>query len=124
METTFRKYLNSKRIEKRITLRRFAELVGVVPGYISDIENGNKNAPESAVLAEMVRVLGLNKDEAYEFYDLAAKARDGIAQDLPNIIKENEVVVRALRTAKDTGASVAEWEAFIQAMEAKHNEGK
>jgi hypothetical protein len=36
MDATFRKYLNNKRIEKRITLRRFAELVGVVPGHISD----------------------------------------------------------------------------------------
>jgi transcriptional regulator with XRE-family HTH domain len=115
----FGQYLHEKRMERQITLRKFAELTEIVPGYLSDIENRNKPVPEKAILDKMIELLRLDTEETAFAYDLAARERDTIPQDVTGLMKEHDVFVRALRMSRSIGASVEEWEEFILQMERK-----
>ena len=119
---TFGQYLQKRRSELGISMRKFAEQVGYSPQYQSDIEWGSRSVPEREWLDKIIKALQLSTEEERCAYDLAASERGQgtIAQDTTNYIRENPIVVRALRTAKDAGAGVAEWEAFIAECEKKN----
>ena len=42
----FGDFLQKKRMEKRITLRKMAELLGITAPYLTDIEKDRRNPPE------------------------------------------------------------------------------
>lgn len=113
---TFGEYLKQKRLDKEITLRGFAKLVDISPVYLCDLEKGRKAAPSMEVMQKMVSKLALNKEESERFYDLAAleqTAKNPIPKDLNAFLKDNHVIVSALRTAKDLDATDEEWQDFI-----------
>ena len=116
---TFGEYLKQKRLDKEITLRGFAKLVDISPVYLCDLEKGRKAAPSMEVMQKMVSKLALNKEESERFYDLAAP----IPKDLNAFLKDNRVIVSALRTAKDLDATDEEWQDFIDKLR-KSREGK
>ena len=123
---TFGEYLKQKRLDKEITLRGFAKLVDISPVYLCDLEKGRKAAPSMEVRQKMVSKLALNKEESERFYDLAAleqTAKNPIPKDLNAFLKDNRVIVSALRTAKDLDATDEEWQDFIDKLR-KSREGK
>lgn len=123
---TFGEYLKQKRLDKEITLRGFAKLVDISPLYLCDLEKGRKAAPSMEVMQKMVSKLALNKEESERFYDLAAleqTAKNPIPKDLNAFLKDNHVIVSALRTAKDLDATDEEWQDFIDKLR-KSREGK
>lgn len=123
---TFGEYLKQKRLDKEITLRGFAKLVDISPVYLCDLEKGRKAAPSMEVMQKMVSKLALNKEESERFYDLAAleqTAKNPIPKDLNAFLKDNRVIVSALRTAKDLDAMDEEWQDFIDKLR-KSREGK
>lgn len=123
---TFGEYLKQKRLDKEITLRGFAKLVDISPVYLCDLEKGRKAAPSMEVMQKMVSKLALNKEESERFYDLAAleqTAKNPIPKDLNAFLKDNRVIVSALRTAKDLDATDEEWQDFINKLR-KSREGK
>ena len=123
---TFGEYLKQKRLDKEITLRGFAKLVDISPVYLCDLEKGRKAAPSMEVMQKMVSKLALNKEESERFYDLAAleqTAKNPIPKDLNACLKDNHVIVSALRTAKDLDATDEEWQDFIDKLR-KSREGK
>lgn len=123
---TFGEYLKQKRLDKEITLRGFAKLVDISPVYLCDLEKGRKAAPSMEVMHKMVSKLALNKEESERFYDLAAleqTAKNPIPKDLNAFLKDNRVIVSALRTAKDLDATDEEWQDFIDKLR-KSREGK
>ena len=123
---TFGEYLKQKRLDKEITLRGFAKLVDISPVYLCDLEKGRKAAPSMEVMQKMVSKLALNKEESERFYDLAAleqTAKTPIPKDLNAFLKDNRVIVSALRTAKDLDATDEEWQDFIDKLR-KSREGK
>ena len=123
---TFGEYLKQKRLDKEITLRGFAKLVDISPVYLCDLEKGRKAAPSMEVMQKMVSKLALNKEESERFYDLAAleqTAKNPIPKDLNAFLKDNRVIVYALRTAKDLDATDEEWQDFIDKLR-KSREGK
>ena len=123
---TFGEYLKQKRLDKEITLRGFAKLVDISPVYLCDLEKGRKAAPSMEVMQKMVSKLALNKEESERFYDLAAleqTAKNPIPKDLNAFLKDNLVIVSALRTAKDLDATDEEWQDFIDKLR-KSREGK
>ena len=123
---TFGEYLKQKRLDKEITLRGFARLVDISPVYLCDLEKGRKAAPSMEVMQKMVSKLALNKEESERFYDLAAleqTAKNPIPKDLNAFLKDNHVIVSALRTAKDLDATDEEWQDFIDKLR-KSREGK
>lgn len=78
----FGKLLRKKRLEKGFSLRRFAELVGVSPTYLSHVEQGKVETPPTAErVRRMAELLGENADE---WIALAGR----MPEDIQGIIKQ------------------------------------
>ena len=110
----FGDYIKKKRQERNITLRAFADMVGIAPSYMSDIEKSKRNAPTQEILDKMIEVLNLNENEKNELLDVAATSKDAIAQDLTEYVRNNSNVRIALRKAKDLNLGDDEWIRIIE----------
>ena len=118
---TFGQFLHRKRAPQ-LSMRELGKRLHMSVGYMCDIENDRKDPPTKEVLAKFAEVLALNEDEYIEMLDLAGKGRREVAIDLPDYIMNSEVsdsVRLALRTAKNTGASVEDWLQFVDQMLSK-----
>lgn len=90
---SFGRLLRDKRVEKGFSLRKFAELVGVSPTYLSQVEQGNVMPPTADRVKRMAELLGENPDE---WIALAGR----VPEDLPGIIqKEPTAMPELLREA-------------------------
>lgn len=115
----FGKFVEVRRKELRITLRAFAESVGISPSYLSDIENGNRKPPEGEKLESILDKLHLSSKERFIAYDMVGEIRNDIAPDIPKYVQDNEIVKIALREAKDSEATVEEWLEFIEKIKSR-----
>ena len=77
----FGKALREKRLEKKYGLRKFAELVGISPTYLSQVEQCNVSAPTADRVRRMAELLGENPDT---WIALAGR----VSEDLSEIISE------------------------------------
>lgn len=77
---TFGEIIREKRLAKKYSLRRFADLVGVSPTYMSQVEQGNVDPPTAERVKRMAELLEENPDEL-----IALAGR--VPQDLPEIIQ-------------------------------------
>jgi transcriptional regulator with XRE-family HTH domain len=73
--------LRAKRLDKKFSLRKFAELVGVSPTYLSQVEQGNVMPPTADRVKRMAEVLEENPDE---WIGLAGR----VPKDLSQIIQQ------------------------------------
>jgi len=121
---TFASCLTTYRTRLGLSMRKFAEKIGASAMYISHLEYGTYAAPENEMLEKIIKGLNLSPQEEREVYDIAASERSetAIAQDTRNYIMENPIIVQALRTAKDGGFGLAEWQRFIEECEKKNNQ--
>ena len=113
---TFSEFLREKRQERKITLRKFAELAELSPVHMSYLETNQRSAPKDETLERMVELLRLTKEDEECFYDLAAASAISprVSGDLPEYIMSHNLVKLALRTAKDVDATDDEWQEFIE----------
>ena len=109
----FGEFIQRKRVEKQIPLRKMAENIGISAPYLSDIEKDRRNPPEMDKLELISQVLLLSEDEKSIMLDLAGRKRNSVAPDLPSYIMEREYVSAALRTARDLDAGEEEWMKFV-----------
>ena len=110
----FGEFVQEKREEKQITLRKFADAMGFSAPFWSDVEKGRRNPPEIDKLQLIARTLNLTDEENAMMLDLAGKKRNSVAPDLPDYIMERGYVAAALRTARDLDAGEEEWNEFIE----------
>ena len=64
MNTTylnFGDFLQKKRMERQITLRKMAELLGFSAPYLTDIEKDRRNPPEMESLEQISKILNLSE---------------------------------------------------------------
>lgn len=90
-----------KRLDKGITLRKFAELLRVSPTYISGVENGILPPPTLDRIEAISELLDVPVDELMEFagrWDDLAKQR----------VVERPEYVRLFRAVKDLSADQIE----------------
>lgn len=116
MNTThpnFGAFLQQKRIDRNITLRKMAEMLGFSAPFLSDVEKDRRNPPELAKLQQIAQILCLSPEENEEMLNLAGKKRDSVAPDLPEYIMQHDYVAAALRTARDLDAGEEEWLRFV-----------
>lgn len=115
MQMTFGSFIFEKRTQKNISLRGFAEMIEVSPVYVSCMEKGRRAAPTNRVLMKIAKVLSLSEEEKVLMFDLAAKSKRALtlADDLLEYINDNEIVRKALRTAKKSNADDEVWQRFI-----------
>jgi transcriptional regulator with XRE-family HTH domain len=100
------------------SVRGLAAELEMTPAYLSDIEKGNRYAPEKH-LAKMVEALQITGSDVDCFYDLAGKSRNGNFPDLTPYIGETPIVRVALRKARDLGIPDSKWQEFIDNMNGK-----
>jgi transcriptional regulator with XRE-family HTH domain len=115
----FGEFCRNKRLERKLTLRRFCEKSGQDPAYISCIERGLKPPPQSeSVRAKLATALGLqkNSEDWNLFHDLA----DLCAGRLPARIYDDKRMVELLpvffRAVGKKDMSKEELGAFIEAL--------
>ncbi len=89
----FGAFLRERRTAKGYSLRRFAELVGVSPTYLSHVEQGKVDSPPTADrIQKMADLLGTSADELFA---LAGR----VPEDLPKIIQSQPEAMPALLRA-------------------------
>ena len=118
---TFGEFLSSKR-SPLMTLRDFAARVEKSASFMCDLENDRRDPPNRELLEKIVEVLSLVAEDSITLFDLAGKGRKEVSADLPDYIMDSEVsdtVRLALRTAKNSHASVEDWLRFVDEMLAK-----
>lgn len=81
--------LREKRIAKGISLRKFAEQVGVSPTYLSQVEQNNMDPPTAERVRKMAEILDENADEL-----IALAGR--LPEDLPKIIQKQPTQIPEL----------------------------
>ena len=125
-EITFGSFARKKRLELEpyLSLRKLAELLGISPVYMSNIENDRNPAPKDDILANMAHLLGLDKTEQTMMYELAAKSKTytAVPGDLPEYISSNQLARVALRVAKEVDATDHEWMEFIEKLQKRSRE--
>jgi len=77
----FGQVLRERRLEKGYSLRKFADMVGVSPTYLSQVEQSNVDPPTAERVKKMAELLGANSDE---WIALAGR----VPEDLPEIIQQ------------------------------------
>ena len=110
---TFGAFISTRRKEAKLNLRDTAKHLGIAYGYLCDIEQGRRPAPEGRFVERISSFLELSKEEHEMLLDLAAESRQTVPADLPDYIMEHEYVSAALRTARDLDAGEEEWQRFI-----------
>ena len=84
--------LRKARLAKGVSLRRFAEQVGVSPTYLSQVETANVTPPTADRVRRMAILLNENADD---WIALAGRVSD----DLPDIIGKKPIEILALLRA-------------------------
>ena len=113
----FGEFIAKKRLERRITLRKMAEMLDCSATFLSDIEKDRRNPLDMERMEKLSQILVLSEEEHNEMLDLAGRKRNSVAPDLPNYIMNRSYVSAALRTARDLNAGEAEWQKFIDDLE-------
>lgn len=90
----FGKALRAKRLERKFTLRKFAELVGVSPTYLSQVEQCNVVPPTADRVQRMAELLRENSDELIA---LAGRVPEDLAEILQESPTEIADLLRAVR---------------------------
>jgi transcriptional regulator with XRE-family HTH domain len=96
MEIKVGEVIRAKREEKKYSLVEFASLIGVSPGYLSQIENGRKTNPKLEILLKIINELDIEIDMLLG----VENHRDSQAYRIPSLLK--------LVLAKERNARVLE----------------
>lgn len=118
---TFGAFISTRRKEQKVNLREAAKSLRIAYGYLSDIEQGRRPAPEGDFVERVSRFLELDKQEYELLLDLAAKSRKTVSADLPEYIMEHDVVRAALRVAKEVDATDEEWQVFMEILKKRQH---
>jgi transcriptional regulator with XRE-family HTH domain len=92
----FGEFVQEKREDKQITLRKFADTIGFSAPFWSDVEKDRRNPPEIDKLHLIAQILNLTESENAIMLDLAGKKRNSVAPDLPDYIRNAAMLPRRL----------------------------
>jgi transcriptional regulator with XRE-family HTH domain len=110
---SFGRLLRDKRVEKGFSLRKFAELVGVSPTYLSQVEQGNVRPPTADRVKRMAELLGENPDE---WIALAGRLPEDLRRiiqnqptEMPELLREaSGLTAEQLRTLRKQAKKLKE----------------
>lgn len=106
--------LRAKRVEKKFGLRKFAELVGVSPTYLSQVEHCNVMPPTADRVGRMAELLGESSDE---WIAMAGRVPDDISRIISEQPAEVPPLLRIVR-----GMTAAELRKLRKVAESIKNE--
>ena len=116
----FGEFIRERREHLGKSLRGLATEMEITPAYLSDIEKGNRYAPEK-YLDKFIMVLEIPSSELNKFYDLAGKSRNNNYPDLSGYIGNSNMARVALRVARDCSATDEQWQSFMDVVK-KNND--
>lgn len=120
MNISFGKFVKQRRETLGKTQRGFAAEIEISAAYLSDIENGNRRAPEK-YLERFAKALAITDPEALnDFYDMAGVSQRGQHSDINTYIDDKPSARRAFRTAMDEGWTDADWAEMIEIIKSKN----
>lgn len=122
MYANFGEFISRKRVEKKITLRKMAEMLNVSAPFLTDVEKDRRNPFDMDKLTKLAEILGLSKEDNALMLDLVGKKRNAVAPDLPDYIIQRDYVSAALRTARDLDAGEEEWNQFVKELKERRGE--
>lgn len=123
-DCTFGGFVREKRLAAGINLRKLADILGIAPAYMSDIENDHRYPPEKDKIYLIAETLKLSKEDTDYLFDLAAKNKKNlVSPDIADYIMEQDLSRVALRIARDSGAGKKEWEKVIELLEKEREKG-
>lgn len=111
----FGHYLRERRNELGITLNVFAKKMKLSNAYISDIENGNRNAPMK-YLKDVIKILKIDEDEINYFYDIAGCVHSNWP-DINEYLAKTPNARKAIRLARDKNLTEKEFLEIISIIE-------
>ena len=85
---TFGSFIAEKRKAHKFNLRDTAKHLNIAYGYLCDIEQSRRPAPNGDFVEHISAFLNLDKSEHELLLDLAAKSRNTVSADLPDYIME------------------------------------
>lgn len=116
--------LKSLRLGRSITLRRFAEMLGVAPSYLSDVENSRKAPFSTENIDKACDILGLNVEQRRELNDAAGKWHGNVAHDISAYMNNRDYARLAMRVAEEYNATEDDFMEFIEKLKSKRNTGE
>ena len=119
MAMTFGDFMSEKRKENQIGLRQMARLLSISAPFLLDVEKGRKNPLNTEKLNMIPEILSLSAEDKDLMFDLAGDKRNEVAPDVPYYIKNRNIVIKAIRTARDLEATEEEWQQFIDNLESR-----
>lgn len=115
----FGQFIRSKRLNdsRELTLRDISHELGISLSMLSDIEQGRRKPFDSRKIEKFCEYLHLSKDDKARMYDLAAKKRGDIPEDIDDIMMYTDIgnIARcALRMSNEGILKKEDWERFIE----------
>ncbi|MCC6909091.1 MAG: helix-turn-helix transcriptional regulator [Phycisphaerales bacterium] len=93
--------LREKRLEKGYSLRRFAEMIGVSPTYLSLVETGNADYPPAADrVKKMAELLGADPEQWIALAGRVSEESKEIILDRPDLMPALLRAARGLSAEK------------------------
>lgn len=121
----FKDYLSLKRLERKLTIRKFASIIGISPAFLCDLESGSRSFPANSkkypdLLEKIIIGLSLKDEEKEIMIQLAHESmleKDKISPEVKEYLQGVPRAQEALRKAAEFGATDEAWEAFIKSLE-------
>ena len=116
---TFGEFIKEKRmsVTPKITLKNMAAKMDMSLTLLSDIENGRKNPFGSQKIERFCEIMKLNDDDKVKMYDLAAREKNAVPEDITEKIMYTDIgdlAREALRKSKEGANTVEAWKRLIQ----------
>lgn len=119
---SFGSFLEGHRKAQGLTMRGFADTIGVTASYLSDIEKGRRAAPDGK-LEDIAKALRLTRSKRGRMYDLAALTHENqVSTDLSGYIMQTDMARVALRRAKEHDLSDQQWRSIIDIIEGRESD--
>lgn len=88
--------IHNLRVEKNISLRKFAITIGLPPSNVTYIENGN-NAPTAEIYAKVIGLLQPSTKDRRKMDDLYSKIRNSPPPDVCAVLLKNSKLSEKLK---------------------------
>lgn len=116
-EKTFGSCIRERRIALGKSVRGLAKEIGMSPVYLSDIERGNRPAPNRVIskqdyMAKLVSALQLTTEEELAFRAMAEVTSDSVKEFQDYLARTPEARF-ALRIASEKNIPPEKWREFI-----------
>ncbi len=94
----FGKFVMENRLKNNISLRKFSQMIGISPTYLSDIENGRRKPTNNYEIIESIsNALDLDTANRTRLFDLVAKEKKELPKDIEEYLINNPKKIAILR---------------------------